>query len=129
MTVSVLVVDDDELIRAGLRAVLDAEPDLTVVGEAADAPTALALAGRLAPDVVLLDLALPGMGGIEAAAALRRDAPGSAVVVFTLYDDDRNWAAARAAGAAACVGKQEPVEALLGAIRQAAGHRHPAHRP
>ena len=127
--IALLLVDDHPAARRVVRTCVELEPDLTVVGEAGDAPTALALAERLAPDVVLLDLEMPGMGGIEAAAALRRDAPGSAVVVFTLYDDARNRAAARAAGAAGCVGKQEPVEALLRAIRRAANDRRPAQRP
>jgi DNA-binding NarL/FixJ family response regulator len=117
--ITLLLVDDHPAARDALRMRLELEPDLTVVGEAHDGSTALVLAEQLAPDVVLMDLALPGMNGIEATTALRRRAPASAVVVFTLYDNIRNWSDAQAAGAAACIGKQEPAEVLLRAIRRA----------
>ena len=126
--ITLLLVDDHPAARRAVRMHVELEPDLGVVGEVGDAPTALALAEQLAPDVVLMDLELPGMGGIEATADLRRRTPASAVVVFTLYDSDRNRTDAHAAGAAACVGKQEPAEVLLSAIRRAAGDRRAAYR-
>ena len=124
--ITLLLVDDHPAARDALRVRVELEPDLVVVGEAGDALTALALAEQLAPDVVLMDLALPGMNGIEATAALQRRAPASAVVVFTLYDSAQNWTDAHAAGAAACVGKQEPIEVLLRTIRRLVGS--PGHR-
>ena len=121
--ITLVLVDDHPAARRAVRMRVELEPDLLVVGEAGDAPTALALVEQLAPDVVLMDLALPGMDGIEATAALRGRAPASVVVVLTLYDTARNRTDSHAAGAAACIGKQEPTEVLLSAIRRAAGER------
>ena len=121
--ITLVLVDDHPAVRDAVRMRVELEPDLTVVGEAGDAPTAAALVDQLAPDVVLMDLALPTMNGIQATAALRRRSPESAVVVFTLYDSARNRTDAQAAGAAACIGKQEPVEVLLSAIRRVTADR------
>ena len=121
--ITLLLVDDHPGARRVVRTRVELEPDLLVVGEAADALTGLALAEQLAPDVVLMDLKLPGMNGIEATVALRRRTPASVVVLFTLYDNPRSWTDAQAAGAAACVGKYEPIEVLLRAIRRVVGNR------
>ena len=96
------------------------EPDLEVVGTAGDATEAIPLARTLRPDVVLMDIEMPGMGGISAIAALRRVVPHSAVVIFTLYDDVAMRARAREAGAAAFVTKHQTEETLLATIRRAA---------
>jgi DNA-binding NarL/FixJ family response regulator len=95
------------------------EPDLEVVGEAGDAVEAITLARALRPDVVLMDVEMPGVDGIAALAALRQAAPHSTVVIFTLYDVDAMRARARDAGAAAFVAKHETEETLLAAIRRA----------
>lgn len=97
------------------------EPDLEVVGEAGDAEEAISLARDLLPDVVLLDVEIPGSGGIAATEALRGASPYSAVVIFTLRDDAATRARARGAGAAAFVAKHRTEEMLLAAIRGAAG--------
>ena len=96
------------------------EPDMSVVGEAGSGEDALALAACLRPDVVLMDIELPRMDGITATAKLQALVPTCAVVILSLYDDARTRTLAQAAGAVAFVGKQEPGEKLLAAIRLAA---------
>ena len=86
-TVRLLLVDDEPAVRRGLRIWLALEPNLEVVGEAGRAAEAMLLAQALRPDVILMDVEMPGMDGISATAALRSVAPQSAVVILTLYDD------------------------------------------
>jgi DNA-binding NarL/FixJ family response regulator len=118
--ISVLLVDDQPAIRHGLRMRLEVEADIQVVGEAGDGETALTLAAALAPDVIIMDVALPGMDGITATTAMRTIAPHSAVVMLSLYGDQATQARARAAGASAFVEKHNVEPSLLQAIRQAA---------
>ena len=122
--IRLLLVDDQPAVRRGLKMRIALEPDLEVVGTAGDATEAIPLARALRPDVVLMDIEMPGMGGISAIAALRRVVPHSAVVIFTLYDDAAMRARAQEAGAAALVAKHQTEETLLlAAIRRAAmGH-------
>src|SRR6516162_7543604 len=80
MTIRILLVDDHTVVRKGLRTFLSYDPDLEVVGEAADGAQALRLARELSPDVVLMDLLMPGMDGIEAAAAIRHELPETEVL-------------------------------------------------
>ena len=119
--IKVVLVDEQASVRQGLRMVLGLEPDVTVVGEAGDGAAALELVPLLAPDVVVMDVEMPGMDGVTATAALRTIAPRSAVVVLTLYDDSATRSRVQAAGARAFVGKHEAAEALTPAIRRAAG--------
>jgi DNA-binding NarL/FixJ family response regulator len=118
--IRLLLVDDQPAVRRGLKMRIALEPDLEVVGAAGDATEAIPLARALRPDVILMDVEMPGMEGISAIAALRRVVPHSAVVIFTLYDDAAMRARAREAGAAALVAKYQTEEALLAAIRRAA---------
>ncbi len=117
--ITLLLVDDDPLLRQGLRLWLERAPDITVVGEASTDTEAMALAHTLQPDVVLMDLSKPTMNGTAATTGLRASVPRSAVVLLSLYDDAAMRARAHAAGAVTVVGKQEGVQALLAAIRTA----------
>ena len=97
------------------------EPDLQVVGEASTGREALTLVKELKPDVVLMDIEMPGMDGIEATAALRTVVPQSAVVILSIHTDRQTRLRAQAAGAVAFVEKRGTTDTLLSAIRQAAG--------
>jgi DNA-binding NarL/FixJ family response regulator len=118
--ITILLVDDQPAVRQGLRMRLAIEPDVAIVGEAGDAATALNLLSTLGPDVVVMDIEMPGMNGITATAAMRAISPHTAVVVLTMHDDAGNRRAAFSAGAAAFVGKHAASDALPAAIRQAA---------
>ena len=115
----VIVADDHPVVREGLRAMLDAEPDLEVVGEAGSGAEAVALAARLRPDVVLMDLRMPGTDGVEATG--RIVASGDArVLVVTTYDTDADILRAVEAGATGYLLKDVPLPQLADAVRAAA---------
>ena len=97
--IRVLIVDDHRVVRVGLRAIIDAEPDMEVVGEAEDGPTALAAHAQHKPDITLLDLRMPGMTGPEVLTALRKADPEAKVIVLTSYDADEDVYRAVQAGA------------------------------
>jgi DNA-binding NarL/FixJ family response regulator len=119
-TINILLVDDEPIIRRGLRMRLELEPDLTVVGEAGDGLDALDSARALAPNVVLMDVEMPRMNGIDATRALRSEVPSAAVVILSMHDDANTQARARAAGASAFIAKHSIDGGLLDAIRRAA---------
>jgi DNA-binding NarL/FixJ family response regulator len=119
-SIRLLLVDDQPAVQRGLKMRFALEPDLEVVGEAGGVAEAISLAQALHPDVVLMDVEMPGMDGISAIATLRRAAPHSTVVIFTLYDDTALRARAQEVGAAALVAKHQTEETLLAAIRRAA---------
>jgi len=120
MKTRVVLVDDHEIVRLGLMTLINDQPDLEVVGEAGSAAEALRLVDRLRPDVVLMDIRLPGEGGIEAAAQITRRFPESKVVMLTSYADDDLVMRAIMAGAVGYVLKQVGNEELLRAIGAAA---------
>ena len=117
--IRLLLVDDQPAVRVGLAMRLTLEPDMEVIGEAGDGGSALALAQVLRPDVILMDLKMPGMDGLAATAALRAIAPTSNVVILSLYDDAQSRLRASQCGCRSFVGKQEPADVLLAAIREA----------
>lgn len=120
---TVLLVDDHPMVRAGLTALISSAEDLTVVGEAAGGDAAVALAASLAPTVVLMDLSMPGMDGVEATRQVLAVAPATAVVVLTSFHDQDRVTAALAAGAVGYLLKDCDPADLLSAIRSAAqGH-------
>jgi DNA-binding NarL/FixJ family response regulator len=122
--IRLLLVDCQPSIRKGLKMRFALESDLEVVGEACDAAEVISLARVLRPDVILMDVELPGASGIAAIKTLRTATPHSAVVIFTLRDDAATSTRAQAAGAAAFVAKHQTEETLLAAIRGAATERH-----
>ena len=119
-SIRLLLVDDQPAVQRGLKMRFALEPDLEVAGEAGGVAEAISLARAVHPDVVLMDVEMPGTDGISAIAALRQVAPHSAVVIFTLYDDAAMRTRARELGAAAFVAKHQTEETLLAAIRRAA---------
>jgi DNA-binding NarL/FixJ family response regulator len=119
--IRVLLVDDQSLLRMGFRMILDAEPDIEVVGEAADGATGVSMTSALHPDVVLMDVRMPGMNGIEATAAITAAAPASRVLILTTFDMDEYVFAGLKAGASGFLLKDAPPAELLSAIRTVAG--------
>lgn len=121
MTVKVLLADDEHLVRAGLRTVLERESDLKVVGEAGDGVEAVTLVRQLRPDVALLDVRMPGIDGIEATRRLTRDPDVTTrLVVLTTFDDDELLDLALSAGALGYLLKSMPAGQLVAAVRTAA---------
>jgi two-component system, NarL family, response regulator LiaR len=120
MTVRILLVDDHSVVRQGLRLFLKYDPELEVVGEAADGAQALSLARELQPDVVLMDLVMPVMDGITATAAIRRELPDTEVLALTSVLEDASVVGAVRAGAIGYLLKDTQAEALCQAIKAAA---------
>jgi DNA-binding NarL/FixJ family response regulator len=112
VSTTVLLADDEELTRTGLRVLLDAEPDLAVVGEAGDGAQAVALAAELRPDVVLMDVRMPGVDGIEATRLLRAELadPPKIVVITTFENDDYVYEALRAGAAGFLLKRARPAQ-------------------
>jgi DNA-binding NarL/FixJ family response regulator len=122
-SIRLLIADDHPVVRAGLRGILDNQPDFEVVGEAADGAEAVALTGRLLPHVVLMDLRMPKMGGVEAIGRIKADHPQVHVLVLTTYDSDADILPAIETGATGYLLKDTPREELFEAIRAAAQGR------
>lgn len=118
--IRLMIVDDQHLVRSGLRMLCDSAPDLEVVGEAADGHEAVRMAARLAPDLILMDLRMPVLNGTVATERILRDRPGTVVVVLTTFDDDDHLYPALAAGARGFLAKDVEPAQLLDAVRRAA---------
>jgi DNA-binding NarL/FixJ family response regulator len=119
--IRVLVVDDHPIVRQGVRSLLSTCADMLLVGEAESATQAVALAQHLRPDVVLLDLRMPGTSGVEAARALFREAPDARIIILSSFDDDEYVTQALQAGVHGYVLKSASDETLASAVR--AAHR------
>ena len=117
--IRLLIVDDHPVVRDGLRGLFADDPDFQVVGEAANGAEAVARVERLGADVVLMDLRMPEMGGVDAITRLRRTAPGVRVLVLTTYDTDSDVLPAIEAGATGYLLKDAPREELIRAVRAA----------
>lgn len=116
--IKILLVDDHALFREGIRALLAAEPDIHVVGEAADGMQAIELAEKLSPDIIVMDLVMPGMNGMQAAQLLRDRHPDIKILILSMYDDDDYVCQILRAGVAGYVLKRAAGEDLLRAIRE-----------
>lgn len=115
--IRILIVDDHAVLREGMRQLLANEPDLEVVGMAADGAEAVALATECTPDVVLMDIVMPRLNGIEATKAVKRVSPGTAVLPLTAYDDERYVVGLLEAGAAGYLLKSASGREIIEAIR------------
>jgi two-component system, NarL family, response regulator LiaR len=120
MTIRILVADDHTVVRQGLRMFLSLDPDFEIVGESADGAQALAMARQLSPDVVLMDLLMPVMDGIEATVAIRREQPDIEVIALTSVLEDASVIGAIRAGAIGYLLKDAEADELCQAIRAAA---------
>jgi len=116
----VFVADDHQIVREGLKALINAQPDMEVVGEAEDGGAAWLLAKRLLPDVVVMDVSMPGMNGAEATARLRDECPQVRVLALTIYEDKGYLQQLLKAGAAGYVLKRAVMEELVRAVRTVA---------
>ncbi|MER7281482.1 response regulator transcription factor [Dactylosporangium sp. NPDC000244] len=123
--IRVLLVDDQRLVRAGLRMLCESVDDLDVVGEAADGAAAVRLAEQLRPDVVLMDLRMPGVDGTTATARILAARPSVRIVVLTTFDDDDHLYPALAAGACGFLVKDATPQELLDGVRRAAAGDSP----
>ncbi len=119
-TISILIADDHALVRHGIRDFLELQPDLTVIGEAESGEEAARMAAELAPDIVLMDLVMPGIGGVEATRQVKQASPHTQIIVLTSYHEDEYIFPALRAGALSYVLKDIGPEELADTVRKAA---------
>jgi DNA-binding NarL/FixJ family response regulator len=123
MTLTLLLADDHQIVRQGLRAILQTVPEFRLVGEAADGPEAVRLAERAQPEVLVLDLMMPGLNGLEVARQVTRRSPRTRVVILSMHSNEAYVVEALQAGATAYVLKESGADELIHAIREAAAGR------
>ncbi|MBG0561959.1 response regulator [Actinoplanes aureus] len=123
MTIRVVLADDEGMIRAGLRMLLDYQPDIEVVGEASDGAEAVSVVLRTRPDVLLIDIRMPRVDGIEATRRIIEELPATRIIVLTTFDEDSYVTGALRAGASGFLLKVSPPEQLLDAVRTVADGR------
>ena len=123
MSIRILIADDHAVVRQGLCSLLGQEPGMTVVGEVADGRSAVRLSTELAPDVVIMDITMPDMNGIEATHQIKTSSPGIKVVALSIHSDRRMVARMLAAGASAYLTKDSPFEELTRALRTVIGNQ------
>lgn len=115
--IRVIIADDHAVVREGTRHILQQEADLEVVGEARDGAEAISLVNAVDPDVAIMDISMPNVGGIEATQRIKAAHPGTAILILTSYDDDRYISALLAAGAAGYLLKDVPSAEVVRAVR------------
>ncbi|MGZ8702469.1 MAG: response regulator [Gaiellaceae bacterium] len=125
--ITIVLVDDHAVVRSGLRLLLDAQEDMEVIGEAGNSKDATFRARALQPDVILLDVVMPGESGIEALPRLLKESPKTKVLVLSMQDDPRYVREAFAAGASGYVLKEAADEEVVSAVREIAGGGHYVH--
>jgi DNA-binding NarL/FixJ family response regulator len=113
----IVLVDDNIAMRQGLTGLLRAEPDMEIVGEAADGQSAVYLTREVQPDVVLMDISMPGMNGIHATRIIHSELPEVYIIGLSMFQEDEQAAAMREAGAMDYVSKSAPTETIIAAIR------------
>ncbi|MBV9615151.1 MAG: response regulator transcription factor, partial [Ktedonobacteraceae bacterium] len=118
--ISLLLTDDHAIVRQGIRAFLELQPDLTVIGEADSGEAAVRMAAELVPDIVLMDLVMPGIGGVEATRQVKQASPHSQIIVLTSYHEDEYIFPALRAGALSYVLKDVGPDELANVVRKAA---------
>jgi two-component system response regulator NreC len=115
--IRLLLADDHAVVRSGLRLLLESQPDMAIVGEAETGREAIARTAELQPDVVLMDVEMPGVNGIEATRQIKSRSPGTAVLALTMYEDDQYFFEMLRAGASGYVPKRAAPDELVSAIR------------
>lgn len=115
--IRILLVDDHAIVRAGLRLLLESQPDMEVVGEATDGTEAFRKARELRPDVVVMDIAMPGLSGLEATSQIKAECPDAQVLALTMHQDERYFFQMLHAGASGYVVKGAPPADLIAAVR------------
>lgn len=120
MEIKVLLVDDHVMLRSGLKLLLDPQPDITVVAQAGDGLEAVQLAGELQPDVILLDLTMPGLSGLDALPLIRKVSPASRILILTMHEDESYLRQVLKSGAAGYILKKAADAELISAIRAVA---------
>ena len=120
----ILLADDHLVVRMGLSALIDKQADMSVIGEATDGREAVELAEKLTPDVIVMDIMMPGMGGAEATAKIMRKCPGAKILILTTFGSSPDVRHALDAGACGALSKDALQEELLGAIRHVANGEH-----
>jgi len=123
MSIRVLIADDHAVVRQGLRSLLEQEPGITVVGEVADGRSAVRLSTELAPDVVIMDITMPDLNGIEATHQIKASSPDTKIVALSIHSDRRMVARMLSAGASAYLTKDSPFEELTRAVRTVIGNQ------
>ena len=124
--VRILIVDDHELVRRGLRSILVTRPDWEICGEAADGTNAIEKARELRPDIVLLDITMPRVNGLDAARIIRRDVPRTKVIILSQYDESEMRSRAFEAGAQGYISKSDAARQLLIAIESLVSNHNSA---
>lgn len=119
--IRILLADDHKMIRDGVRGLLQQEPDFEVVAEAADGQAAVELTDRTHPDVVVMDVSMPRLNGVEATAQIKRRDPHVSVIGLSMHESKQVERAMRQAGSSAFVRKDEAADVLIGTIRRACG--------
>ena len=127
-SVRILIADDHEEIRRGVRSLLGCRTDWDVCGEAVDGQDAIRKAKELKPDVVLLDISMPLLNGLEAARIIRKEAPESEILILSQYDTSQMLQAALEAGARGFVAKSDVFRDLLAAVEAVSQHKQPCNR-
>jgi DNA-binding NarL/FixJ family response regulator len=119
--IRVILVDDHVVMRQGLGGLLRRLGDMEIAGEASDGESAIELVRQVRPDVVLMDISLPGMNGIEATRIIHAELPGVRIIGLSMFEEAERGDAMREAGAVSYISKSEPSDAVVAAIRKAAG--------